>query len=48
MEDENKYIKQIRLPDIERKDIQSTKRPRKKIASQNDNWVTTAETYSTQ
>lgn len=48
MEDENQYIKQIRLPDVERKDDQSAKPPRKKIASQTDDWITTAETYSTQ
>lgn len=48
MEDENQYIKQIRLPDVERKDDQSAKPPRKKIASQSDDWITTAETYSTQ
>jgi hypothetical protein len=48
MEEENQSIKQIRLPDGERKDDQSAKTPRKKIASQNGDWITTAETYSTQ
>ena len=49
MEEDNQGIKQIRLPDTEKKEEPlPLKTPRKKVASQNENWITTAETYSTQ